>query len=103
VLVENFINALRRAATPGNIESGFRSTGFLPFNPQVPLDSADAVDPGLFRPRPTGTKVNEMILALPDGLEFLCRQENKTEIVEDDYQIEWRQLWETLKSLPVVL
>jgi hypothetical protein len=33
VLVESFINALRCGPTPGNIESGFRSTGFIPFNP----------------------------------------------------------------------
>jgi hypothetical protein len=45
VLMENFIDALRRGATPGSIESGFRSTGFIPFNPQVPSDSACAVDP----------------------------------------------------------
>jgi hypothetical protein len=40
VLVEGFINVLRRTATPGIIESGFRATGFILFNPQVPLDSA---------------------------------------------------------------
>jgi hypothetical protein len=33
VLVESFINALRRGATPGNIESGFRATRYLSYNP----------------------------------------------------------------------
>jgi hypothetical protein len=106
VVVESFINALRREATPGNIESGFRWMGFIPFNPEVPLVSAyavDPVDPGLFRPTPTGTEVNEMILTSPEGLEFLYRQDNKKEVMEDNHQIEWRQFWETLESPPVVL
>jgi hypothetical protein len=93
VLVESFMNALRRGAMPDNIESGFRSTGFISFNQQVPLDPAyavDPVDPELFCPRPTGTEVNEMILISPEGLEFLCQQENRRQVIEDDYQIEWR-------------
>jgi hypothetical protein len=91
VLVESFINALRCGATPDNVEFGFRSTGFISFNPQASLDSAytvDHVDPELFRPRPTETEVNEMIMTSPEGLKFLCRQENRRKVMEDDYQIE---------------
>jgi hypothetical protein len=37
VLVENFINILRYAASTGNVESGFRSMDFIPFSPQSPV------------------------------------------------------------------
>jgi hypothetical protein len=106
VLVESFVDALRRGATPGNIEAGFRATGTIPLNPQVPLDSAYAVDPVnpmIFQAHPTGTEVNDIILTSAEGLDFLCRHQKGREILDDDYQIEWRQLWERLKTSPVAM
>jgi hypothetical protein len=43
-LIESFINALHRGATPGNIISGFSRTGICPFNPDVVLRSNSAVE-----------------------------------------------------------
>jgi hypothetical protein len=106
VFVECFINALKREATPGNIQSGFQVTGFAPFNPQIPLESAHAVDPvnpGLFRTHATGTEVNEMILTSSEGLEFLCRHEKRRQMMDDDYRIQWRQEWERLKANSVLM
>jgi hypothetical protein len=106
VLVESFINALRRGTTQSNIESGFRGTGFIPFNPQVPLDSAYTIDPvdlGLFNTRVTGTERNEMVLTSPESLELLCRYEHGRNISEDDYRMELRQIWDRLRKLPVMM
>lgn len=106
VLVESFINAVRRGGTPGNIGAGFRATGIVPFNPQVPLDSAYAVDHDdsmIFHAHRTGTEVNEMLLTSPEGLSFLCQHQNRREIVDDDYRIEWARLWQHLKGLPLLM
>jgi hypothetical protein len=81
--------------TPGNIESGLRATGFMLFNPQVPLDSryaVDHVDSGLFHTRVTGTEINELVLTSPEDLEFPCRHKQGRNISEDDYRMELRQI-----------
>jgi hypothetical protein len=44
-LVESFINALHRGATPGNIKAGFRKSRVCPLDPIHPLESQFAVDP----------------------------------------------------------
>jgi hypothetical protein len=88
---------------PGNIESGFGATGFIPFKPQIPLDSAYAVDPGLFHTRVTGTEINEMVLTSPEGLPFLCRHKHGRYVSQDDYWMELRQIWDRLINLPVMM
>jgi hypothetical protein len=105
-LVESFLDALGRGATPGNIKSGFVATGVVSFNPAVPLNSAyavDPVDPALFRAHATGTEVNEMVLTSSEGLNLLCQHQNRREIVDGDYIIEWRRLWNRLRTLPVAM
>jgi hypothetical protein len=91
---------------PGNIESGFWVTEFILFNPQVPLDSANAVDPvdpRLFYTRVTGSEINEMILTSPEGLEFLCRHKQGSNISQDNDWMALRQIWDRLKNLPVMM
>jgi hypothetical protein len=51
----------------------------------------------------TGTEINEMVLASPEGLEFLCRQEHGRDISEYDYRMELRQIWDRLRNLPVMM
>jgi hypothetical protein len=103
VLGESFINALRRAATPGNIESGSWVARFIPFNPQIPLDSAYAVDPGLFHTRVTGTEINETVLTPSEDVEFLYRHEHGRNLAEDDYRAELLQIWDRLRDLSVMM
>jgi hypothetical protein len=90
VRVESFLNALRRGATRGKIGSGFRATGLIPFNPQILIDSACAICPGIFQTQGTGTETKEMILTSPEGLGFLWRHKHGREISVDNHRMEPR-------------
>jgi hypothetical protein len=79
-LAESFLDALRRGATGGNIQSGFRMSGVAPYDPLRPLDSQFAVEPpaaAIYETVDTGAEINELVLTWPQGLERLSQIEFK--------------------------
>jgi hypothetical protein len=75
ILIRSFTNMLHRGATSANIICGLRSTGIMPFNPEIPLESQFAIDPASFTIHRTGAEINEAVLMFSSGLDFLCRHE----------------------------
>jgi hypothetical protein len=66
----------------------------------IPLTSQFAVerhDLTLYQMRRRGTKVNEMVLTFPEGLNFLCHHELGREIQDADYNLKYRRIWDRLR------
>jgi hypothetical protein len=104
ILVDSFINAVHRGATPANIVAGFQKTGIIPFNPMIPLESQYAMDPPnlrLFHTVRTGSEVNEMVLTFQEGLDFLCRREQGRSLRDDDYDLNLPAAWQKLTKSTV--
>jgi hypothetical protein len=98
-LVDSFINAVHRGATPSNIKSGFRSSGVSPLNPDKPLSSQFAVEPppeGLYQRVDTGAEINDMVLTDPAGLEKLSQIQYKRSFDPAMGEVNYRQIWEQL-------
>jgi hypothetical protein len=78
ILIRSFPNALNRGAISANTISGFRATGVMSFNPEIPLESQfaiDPIDPVSFTIHRTGAEINETILMFSSGFDFLCGHE----------------------------
>jgi hypothetical protein len=43
IMVESFLNALSKEATPSNIQTGYAASRVYPYNSQTPLESHDAI------------------------------------------------------------
>jgi hypothetical protein len=98
-LVESFINAVHRGATPGNIVSGFRSSGVSPLDPGKPLSSQFAVEPPaeeILQRANTGTEINEMVLSNREGLEKSSQIAYKRPFYPAMAEVNYRQIWDHL-------
>jgi hypothetical protein len=104
VLVESFLNALRAAAIPANAKKRFEHAGIVSFNPARPLESQYAMtipEPGLRKVVSRNMDISEVVLTFPDGLQKLCRHERARDIIDDDYAVDYRNVWQNLLWNPV--
>jgi hypothetical protein len=101
IFVKSFINAIHHGATPVNTESGFQKTGIVPYNPFVPFELQYAMGtpaPQILETIRIGTKVNEKILTVSQGLDFLSRQKYGKHMVKTDCDMNPLRIWHSLKS-----
>jgi hypothetical protein len=98
-LVESFLDAVRRGATRGNIQTGFRMSGVAPYDPMTPLSSQFAVEPprpGIYSTVDAGAEINEMVLTWPQGLDKLSQIEFKQPFNPRMEEVNYRLVWEGL-------
>jgi hypothetical protein len=104
-LVESFINAVHRGATPGNILRGFRKSDICPVNPMKPLRSQFTVEPpepGIYHTVNKGAEINELVLTWPSGLDKLAQIEFGRPFNPLMERVNYRQAWEGLSQKTVV-
>jgi hypothetical protein len=97
ILVQCFVNALHTATSQLNLRSAFATTGFVPLDPQRPLESP-FVHPGheevfqSIRPRPTS--INACLLTSVEAIRELFQEQMGREITHADRtNLDLKQLW----------
>jgi hypothetical protein len=99
-MVAAFLNGFHKVTTPGNLYSAFAATGFIPFSPTHPLDSAfvATAPPGVFEGiirQPSA--VNAKLLTDPDCLRRLFAEENCRMTTDQDLSlIDLETIWNRL-------
>jgi hypothetical protein len=87
-MVAAFLNAFHKVTTPGNLDSAFAATGFIPFSTTRPLDSPfvatapTGVSEGIVR---WPAAVNAELLTGPDYLQRLFAEENGRVMTDQDF------------------
>jgi hypothetical protein len=98
-LVESLLDAQRRGATNGKIESGFQMSGVAPLDPMKPLDWQFAIEapmPGIYEAVKTGAEMNELALTCPEGLEKMSHIEFRQSFTPQMEEMNYRRVWEQL-------
>lgn len=99
LLIESFFTAYERVTTSKNCRRSFDTTGIAPYDPNVPLSNAYAMDPpteGLF-PRRQGP-ASAKWLTSEEALKEMFQHENGRELTEEDLKLNVGRICDELKQ-----
>ena len=97
-MIRAFLDAMCKSTTPSNIHEGFRSSGIVPIDRNVPLSSEFAVDA-------TDYDDERLLkcywLNCDEGLnEMFCNEHNR-DITEDDFSVDLNTIIDEIRKSPI--